>query len=309
MRMMSSTNGHFGLEAAVSPWFSAFCAPGGPACTPSSLQSANNAGCSHRHRCAARGGRASRPACRCSVRHSWGRLTNSGAPAGRICGPHRRRCALHARGKHAHASPSPRFPCSAAGVSVVAREAAWSPGSDAPSWLNGSLAGDFGTFPLPASGASRGRRLEPHHGTKLPRSLYRAPHRSHGLPHAACCTPHARAAAAPFAAAASAARQPMRCRIPARNSIVPVTDTPRAARRLRACPATRIAARLCVTCSGPRFARAARAVPAICTRFARRAASAGSCARALTRASACSAPTGPDGPRQGRRQAEVVPAG
>lgn len=33
-------------------------------------------------------------------------------------------------------------------VRVVAREAAWAPGSDAPSHLDGSMAGDFGFDPL-----------------------------------------------------------------------------------------------------------------------------------------------------------------
>jgi hypothetical protein len=38
-------------------------------------------------------------------------------------------------------------PSSASTVSVVAREAAWFPGTDAPAHLDGSLAADFGAHP------------------------------------------------------------------------------------------------------------------------------------------------------------------
>ena len=83
--------------------------------------------------------------------------------------------------------------CSAAGVTVVAREAAWSPGSDAPAWLNGTLAGDFGAH------TSVGMQQQTGPG-------YRDRRGSAGCANAACAPPPTPAVAADRAAAARARR-------------------------------------------------------------------------------------------------------
>ena len=124
-----------------------------------------NAGRSLCHRHAPRRGRTPRSARLGPVRCSG------------CCSPRRSRPppALACRGAHLRlprAAPARRYMLTAArclrfhqrasSVSVVAREAPWAPGTDAPAHLNGSLAGDFGARPLappaahPAAGEPSG---------------------------------------------------------------------------------------------------------------------------------------------------------